>query len=119
MISMDKEYKTRDGREVRIYATDGKDDYPVHGAILISKDIGWKPHHWRLGGGYNYLGKDHEFDLIEVRPRLLLTQWVNIYNYGIDGGGYDTQEEARDADINGAAIARVRIHIDVTEGEGL
>jgi hypothetical protein len=32
MISMDKQYRTRDGREVRIYAVDGGGKYPIHGA---------------------------------------------------------------------------------------
>jgi len=34
MIEVNKKYTTRDGKEVRIYATDGLGAYPVHGAIL-------------------------------------------------------------------------------------
>ena len=34
MISKDKQYKTRDGREVRVYATDGAGEFPIHGAVL-------------------------------------------------------------------------------------
>ena len=33
MIDMKKKYRTKDGREVRIYATDGVGHYPVHGAV--------------------------------------------------------------------------------------
>lgn len=39
MISMDKKYKTRCGREVRIYALDGCGHFPVQGAILT--ESGW------------------------------------------------------------------------------
>ena len=33
MIDMSKKYRTRDGREVRIYAVDGAKDYPVDVAV--------------------------------------------------------------------------------------
>jgi hypothetical protein len=33
MIDINKKYRTRDGREVRIYATDGDGDPLTHGAI--------------------------------------------------------------------------------------
>ena len=46
-ISMDKKYRTRDGREVRIYAVDGYRDYPIHGAIM---DDGWCVHYWSEKG---------------------------------------------------------------------
>lgn len=35
MIDKNKKYRTRDGKEVRIYCTDGRGLYPIHGAILI------------------------------------------------------------------------------------
>lgn len=38
-IEVGKFYKTRDGRKTRIYALDGKKEYPVHASIL-NKD-GW------------------------------------------------------------------------------
>jgi hypothetical protein len=34
MIDINKKYTTRDGREVRIYATDGEGRYPIHGSIF-------------------------------------------------------------------------------------
>ena len=46
MIDITKKYRTRDGREVRIYATDGADPYPVHGAIKNS-DGEWCGSAWR------------------------------------------------------------------------
>lgn len=35
-----KEYKTRDGRKVRIYATDAGGEYPIHGAVLDCNHVG-------------------------------------------------------------------------------
>lgn len=34
MISMDKKYRTRDGREVVLYCVDAPSDWPVHGRII-------------------------------------------------------------------------------------
>jgi hypothetical protein len=68
MISKDKTYRTRDGREVRIYATDGGGPYPVHGAILLSNL--WVPANWSESGKYgSQFGRQHDCDLIEVKRR--------------------------------------------------
>ena len=50
MIDMTKTYRTRDGREVRIYAVDGKGDFCVHGAVN-TKD-GWVLFQWLKGGSF-------------------------------------------------------------------
>lgn len=44
MISMDKNYRTREGQDVRLYAIDGKGQWPIHGAFLL--DNGWKMATW-------------------------------------------------------------------------
>jgi hypothetical protein len=65
MIDITKHYRTRDGREVRIYATDGCGEYSVHGAIKY--DDGWRPSYW-LAKGTTF--EDNEQcldDLIEVK----------------------------------------------------
>jgi len=61
MISMDKKYRTRDGREVRIYATDGGGSHPVHGAI--KREEGWVCHAWRSTGCWMH--SEGLLDLIE------------------------------------------------------
>jgi len=38
VIDINKKYKTRNGQKVRIYATDGAEDYPIHGAIKQALD---------------------------------------------------------------------------------
>jgi hypothetical protein len=61
---MDKTYRTRDGREVRIYAIDGVDPFSVHGAI---KEYGsWVTESWTKNGRVSTHPMDHDDDLIEV-----------------------------------------------------
>tara|TARA_R110000824_G_scaffold125863_1_gene285158 strand:+ start:458 stop:775 length:318 start_codon:yes stop_codon:yes gene_type:complete len=62
-ISKDKKYQTRDGREVRIYAVDGRNGSDVHGAVYSAD--GWTPAAWREDGKY-WAYKMEEYDLIEV-----------------------------------------------------
>ena len=117
MISKDKQYRTRDGREVRIYATDGRALQEVQGAIL--ENNGWEVRSWDkhgfwVGGDMEY----HPADLIEVRPRHKRTVWLNVYHYGVSRG-YETKEGA-DADATkNCRIACITVDLDFEEGEGL
>ena len=47
-VSMNKQYTTQDGAEVRIYATDAGGPYPVHGACKNAN--GWNPIRWSIYG---------------------------------------------------------------------
>ena len=115
MIDITKKYRTRDGREVRIYATDGKGPASVvHGAINYND--GWVQHTWFADGMYHYTSSCR--DLIEVKPRIQRELWVNIYRDGTDGELWFTKAEAnRSGSIS--RIACVKIDIDCEEGEGL
>lgn len=76
MIDITKKYKTRDDREVRIYATDGGGDRPVHGAVINHGE--WFLRHWSAKGT---AFPDHGHcsdDLIEVKQRIQLEVWVNV-----------------------------------------
>jgi hypothetical protein len=75
-ISKDNQYTTRDGREVRIYATDGGGDRTVHGAIMV--DDGWCLVQW-MPDGKRFNSFDSSSDLIEVKPRIKIERWVVIY----------------------------------------
>jgi hypothetical protein len=44
-------YRTRDGREARVYATDGAGDYPIHGATRWPRE-GWEEATWTAEGRY-------------------------------------------------------------------
>ncbi|MCA2654526.1 hypothetical protein [Microcystis sp. M061S2] len=45
--------KTRGGYEVRIYATDGSGDYPIHGAVHLN-GLGWQLQKWTHNGQHSY-----------------------------------------------------------------
>ena len=88
MIDINKKYRTKDGLEVRLYATDGADDYPVHGAILIEGR--WIFRTWTEEGSEILHGANH-LDLVEiVEPK---TVWLNF-----DGDGsitvYENEQDA-------------------------
>ena len=115
-ISMDKQYRTRDGREVRIYAVDGCGDYPIHGAI--KKEVGWDVRVWPVTG----LHDSHKnIDLIEVKPRIQREYWMNIYD-GVESTAlWNSKKRADDQAENNdyRRLACVKIVIDYEEEEGL
>ena len=113
MIDINKKYRTRDGREVRIYATDGCGEFQIHGAIKT--DIGWSCSEWKLNG-QSYVNRSGPNDLIEVRPRIQRTVWLNVYPSMVVH-----RYTKQDADFQAGKdrLACVRVEIDCEEGEGL
>jgi hypothetical protein len=115
MISKDKTYRTRDGREVRIYATDAHPLEPVHGAFQDYSGA-WNSTMWRHDGT-NVYGKG-ETDLIEVKPRIKRTVWMNVYSNSYEA--YHTKDFCDDiAFVGKSRLACVKVEIDCEEGEGL
>ena len=117
MIDINKQYRTRDGREVRIYATDGMHPHCVHGVIKTNE--GWSLTSWKRDGSFSCFPLDS--DLIEVKPRIKRTVWQNIIKdaYGdLVFSTYHTKAEA-DRHHYDRRIACVKIEIDCEEGDGL
>ena len=116
MIDIKKKYRTRDGREVRIYATDGEHGELVHGAVK-HKEHGWQSWIW-FADGHFLDGEKNPLDLIEVRPRHKRTVWINMYGTGIVG---ETCSSKQHADLAAACyrIACIKVELDFEEGEGL
>ena len=110
MISKDKQYRTRDGREVRIYATDGATSGMVHGAIKES--IGWLAYTWDKDGGTYY----EHCALVEVKPRHKRTVWLNVYPHCVYAS--ETKEKAEKG-LTAGRIACIKFDLDFEEGEGL
>ena len=111
-ISMDKQYRTRDGQKVRIYATDHFGYYSIVGAILCGGN--WVTVNWRVDGVAS--PTDNSLDLIEVKPRIQREYWVNVFkSKHMVGIHFDKKF----ADQNPDRIACVKITIDCEEGEGL
>jgi hypothetical protein len=114
MIDKNKQYKTRDGREVRIYATDGGGPHPVHGAWR-NKGEEWRCLSWTILGGINLDSKPSVLDLIEVKPRMKIERWVLIW----DSGGTETHECQPSRDDYPSVFAVKHVVFEVEEGEGL
>ena len=110
MISKDKTYRTRDGREVRIYATDAHPLEPVHGAFQDYSGA-WNSTMWRHDGT-NVYGKG-ETDLIEVKPRIKRTVYLHIYDE------YTTVSDTTIQKTMNKPRSCVKVEIDCEEGEGL
>ena len=117
-VSRDKEYRTRDGKKVRVYATDGEENDEVHGAYF---DSGWVGDTWSLCGKYYADSSDaHKNDLVEARPRIKLFRKFNINKDNCGGyylGSSGPAAFGLKADEN--TVARVTFAVDVEEGEGL
>ena len=113
-IEMGRVYRTRDGREVRIYATDGGGHKPIHGAIREGES--WVVASW-LYDGVAALDCN---SLIEVRPRIKREVWVNVYpeESGMNTHAHDCKKAANDC-AGPSRIACVRLTIDCEEGTGL
>lgn len=77
-IKPGKFYSTRSGMKVRIYATDGRPNFEVHGAILLRQ--GWEGMSWQLNG--KYAASDYEYtqDIVSEWKEHPLELWVNIYS---------------------------------------
>ena len=112
MIDPSKTYRTRDGREVRIYAVDGGGHRPIHGAVRDGCE--WTAYTW-LESGEAAL---HCAGLIEVRPRIQREVWLNVYKTVAVYGIY---QDKGSADVNAKIdrIACVKLVIDCEEGHGL
>lgn len=113
MISKDKQYRTRDGREVRIYATDCGESEPVHGAIKFNNE--WISHCWGPNGK-RIRNSESPCDLIEVKPRIQREYWVNVYTNTITYWRSKNEADRHAVDFR---LACVKITIDCEEGEGL
>ena len=70
IIDKSRTYRTRDGREVRIYSTDNAYRM-VHGAVLYAN--GWQSKEWNFEGKFSYEDGDFRpLDLIPADPHGIL-----------------------------------------------
>jgi hypothetical protein len=103
MIDITKPYSTRNGRLVRPLCVDGPDsDYPVIGLVL---DNGLTDT-WDINGRYDKRRDESEYDLIEVKPKIVIERWFNVVQ-SPDYGLYIEQYSTKDA-----AIAARQVHGD-------
>lgn len=74
-IDLNRKYRTRDGREVRLYALDGDGASPIHGAAKT--DGQWRSYSWSPSGNYLQSHEDFRADLVEVKAKH--EGWINLY----------------------------------------
>ena len=106
-----KKYETKTGREFTLYTTEGYDPaYPIVGNIKGSKCCAC--FNWNCVNRSN-----PDYNLVEVKPRIKRTEWLNIYPNGV----LTNYASKGEADICAASyrIACVKVEIDCEEGEGL
>ena len=116
MIDINKTYRTRDGREVKLFTTEARSNYPVRGEVLDNclRDVyDWIQYCWDSQGNG---GQRSDWDLIECKPRIQREFWVSVYpDYAI---ALRDKEAANRVACSGR-IACVKVTIDCEEGEGL
>lgn len=116
LISMDKQYKTRDGREAEVLRIDMNHKHFTVAAIVTNSD-GTQFICSRTSTGHSFLDKEHVGDLIEVKPRIEQNVWLNLY---LDRRpcSHSTKKEA-DKIAGKTRIACIKVEIDCEHGEGL
>lgn len=113
LITLDKEYQTRDGRPARVHATDISGDRPVLASHFEHKR-GWVAYDYYPNGRIKR-GEENDIDLIEKPRTHKIVSYVNVYRDS-DFEVYFTREEA-DRHALSTRIACKRIEFEVQEGE--
>jgi hypothetical protein len=115
-IDINKKYRTKSGREVVLYTTEGLNKkFPVVGAIVFEDGNAYVAMWDSVGRKYGTI--DSGMELVEVKPRIKRTVWLNLYE-GTKVGAHLTRENA-DIWAGDARKACVMKEIDCEEGEGL
>ena len=99
MISMDKKYRYRNGQDARILCT----DRPLGLPVVSMTDRGALIEHTIEG---LYTTHEAEWDLVEIRPKIHVQCWVNVYHNGRTEA-YNTKQEANLADGSCAENPRI------------
>jgi hypothetical protein len=111
-IDINKKYRTRDGRDVRIYAVDAGGRAPIHGAVFDGEN--WSIRTWKPGG----MHCERQCDLVEVKPTVKVDLWLNIYQRGALFCAFETRASA-DIGAGTARVACIHIEREVEHGEGI
>lgn len=111
-----KTYKTRNGDEVRIIATDrNTQDYPVVG-LRRSPDMfdGEVPEVYTADGHFSVVYHPNEFDLVDTDER-----WLNLYKFHPAmpfASRHDSQRAAEESRRAGSMPLIGRVKITYTDG---
>ena len=112
MIDLNKEYKTRGGKSVRVLCVDSDvSGYPVV-AIIDSFFV----EEYTVDGLVLSDGTFTENDLIEVKPKIERVVWINVYK---NGTTVYFNKKGADRYSTDLRLACLPIRIDCEVGEGL
>jgi hypothetical protein len=117
MIDIKKQYRTKSGKEVKIYAINEDGPFPVHGAVKGSH--WWEMETWTQEGRVDHY-MEREDDLVEVPKRIQQTVYLNIYDDSYNN--YVSVRYSKENALDKAEdelFACVKVDIDVEEGHGL
>lgn len=109
MISLDKQYRTRDGKEAKIYSVNNGGDYPVHGAVKFGDQ--WYQECWTKDGYSDVVCAEDVGDLIEVKKSYMKKVRLDLWKDGNITVGYIRSPIYKDI------IASKKIEVTFTEGE--
>lgn len=118
-VEITKEYRTRNGMDVRLYAVGTSGNFPVHGAIRAT-DGYWFVYAWTADGKGTINIPLHEWDLVEAPARVRTTAWVRVYKV-LDRytfGVYESDDQAQKLGEQDC-LAIVKVDIDCEQGEGI
>ena len=96
MIDLSKEYQTEHGQKVKLM---GINDGFVVG-LLMYTSITPSPMLWHLENGKCETNISL-YDLVEVKPIIEHSAWVNVYEYGFGIYTYTTEEKANENALEG------------------
>jgi len=113
-LDFTKPLQTRDGKKVRIYATNGQSARPIHGATLDAD--GWHSHSWLPDGTFVETMTPYPLDLVQVRPEFRQEGWVNVYPSGL---AFHKTRKAANGGAGVDRIACVPFTLVCHEGDGL
>jgi hypothetical protein len=115
VIEMGKEYRTRDGRPVRVHTTTAQCNL---GPVIGEYESGgsWVLEAWDRGGVTTLANPN--LDLIEVKPVRVYERWVNVHHDG-SSSSYRKREDADAFATEMGRIACLHIRQEYREGDGL
>lgn len=94
-IEVGKFYRTRSGCKARIYATDGAERIPVHGAFKVNES--WISTNWGIDGKHESFSEATPYDLISEWADPVEMDWSALPRWVINSGdGYIAMNEAGD-----------------------
>jgi len=111
MIDLEKKYTNKRNDEIKLSHIDRG---IVYGWVKLGID--WYSHQWDKKTGKVLLNAPDVNDLIEVKPRIKRTVWMNVNKDNVYR--YLNREDADCAHFDDR-LACVKVEIDCEEGEGL